>query len=198
MELVSEFIIKDVKGVSMVLKGTIKSIHARGGGYLFCNYCGGYYQLKKGESPRDYEKCECGNPLEFCKTHEELELKNYNLSQNKEVFDSFQSRIFQRRESLKNFFPTIEIEDDFITGELSEKEELWDVIDPIVDQKKYLNIILEQERLMTVIHEKKGRVSNPSLLGKIILFYEETDPLIILGVVILILIIILVVAVFKG
>ena len=185
----------------MVLKGTAKSIHARGGGYLFCNYCGGYYQLNEDESPRDYEKCECGNPLEFCKTHQELEFKSKNLNQNKEVFDSFQTRLSQRRESLKNFFPTIGIEDDFIQDELGEKDELWDVIDReinIVSQKNYLNIILEQERLMTLIQEKKGRVKNPSLMEKIIIFYEETDPIILLGVVIVILIAILIVAVFRG
>jgi hypothetical protein len=186
---------------AMVLKRTIKSIHTRGGGYLFCNYCGGYYKLKESESPRDYVKCECGNPLEFCKTDKELELKSYNLSQNKEVYDSFQTRIFKRRESLKNFFPTIEIEDDYIDEELSEKEELWDVIDReinVINQKKYLNIILEQERLMTIIQEKKGRVKNPSLMEKLILFYEETDPLIILGMIIIILITVLILAVFRG
>jgi len=185
----------------MVLKGTTKSIHARGGGYLFCNYCGGYYQLNEDESPRDYEKCECGNPLEFCKTHQELEFKSNNLNLNKEVFDSFQTRLSQRRESLKNFFPTIGIEDDFIQDELREKDELWDVIDReinIISQKNYLNIILEQERLMTLIQEKKGRVKNPSFMEKIIIFYEETDPLILLGVVIVILIAVLIVAVFRG
>ncbi len=185
----------------MVLKGTIKSKHSQGGGYLFCNHCGGYYKLKKGESPRDYEKCECGNPLEFCKTDKELELKSYNLNQNKEVFDSFQNRISERRNSLKNFFPTVEIEDEYINGELSESGELWDVIDreiKVIHQKKYLDILLEQERLMTVIHEKKGRVKNPSLWEKIILFYEKTDPLIILGVVIIVLIAILIFTVFRG
>lgn len=34
-------------------------------GYLLCNECGGYYELKKGETPEDYEECECGGKLEY-------------------------------------------------------------------------------------------------------------------------------------
>lgn len=31
--------------------------------YLICNKCGGYYELKEGESPEDFEECECGGSL---------------------------------------------------------------------------------------------------------------------------------------
>ena len=186
----------------MVLQGTKtkKSIHSTGGGYLFCNYCGGYYKLKKDETPRDFEKCECGNPLEFCKTHQELQLKSYNRKRNKEAFDSFQDRLSERRESLKTILPTIGIYDDFI-DEIFHEEELWDVIDRevnVTSQKNYLNIILEEERLMTAIGQKKARVKNPGFIDRIVHFYEETDPLIILGAVILVLIVILVLVVFIG
>jgi hypothetical protein len=35
-------------------------------GYLICDTCHGYYELKKGESPEDFSsKCECGGNLEF-------------------------------------------------------------------------------------------------------------------------------------
>jgi len=35
-------------------------------GYLICDTCQGYYELKKGESPEDFSsKCECGGNLEF-------------------------------------------------------------------------------------------------------------------------------------
>lgn len=186
----------------MVLKAnkTKKSIHSTGGGYLFCNYCGGYYKLKKDETPLDFEKCECGNPLEFCKTHHELQLKSYNRQRNKEALDSFQDRLSERRESLKGLLPQIGIDNDFI-DEMFQEEDLWDVLDRevnVTSQKNYLNIILEEERLMTVIGQKKVRVKNPGLIDKITRFYEETDPLIILGAVILILILILILVVFLG
>lgn len=186
----------------MVLKGTknTKSIHSTGGGYLFCNYCGGFYKLKNDESPRDFEKCECGNPLEFCKTHHELQLKSYNRNRNKEALDSFQNRLSERRESLKGLIPQIGIDDNFI-NEMFQEENLWDVIDRevnVTSQKDYLNIILEEERLMNVLAQKKARVKNPGFMDKIIRFYEKTDPLIILGAIILILIVILVLVVFLG
>ena len=32
-------------------------------GYLKCEKCGGYYELQDGESPEDFESCECGGTL---------------------------------------------------------------------------------------------------------------------------------------
>lgn len=38
-------------------------------GYLICDTCHGYYELKNGESPEDFSsKCECGGNLEFKET----------------------------------------------------------------------------------------------------------------------------------
>jgi len=34
-------------------------------GYLECEKCGGYYELQKGESSEDFEKCECGGNLKY-------------------------------------------------------------------------------------------------------------------------------------
>ena len=34
-------------------------------GYLICDKCGGYYELLPGESPEDYEECECGGKLKY-------------------------------------------------------------------------------------------------------------------------------------
>ncbi|MGB9979921.1 DUF5518 domain-containing protein [Methanobacterium sp.] len=33
--------------------------------YLICEKCGGYYKLKKGEKPSDFESCECGGSLNY-------------------------------------------------------------------------------------------------------------------------------------
>lgn len=33
--------------------------------YLICEKCGGYYTLKKGEKPDDFETCECGGSLRY-------------------------------------------------------------------------------------------------------------------------------------
>ena len=33
--------------------------------YLICEKCGGYYKLKEGEKPEEFEACECGGSLRF-------------------------------------------------------------------------------------------------------------------------------------
>ena len=34
-------------------------------GYLICEKCGGYYELQPGESPEDYDQCQCGGKLKY-------------------------------------------------------------------------------------------------------------------------------------
>jgi ribosomal protein L40E len=34
-------------------------------GYLVCDKCGGYYELKPGESASDFEECSCGGKLRY-------------------------------------------------------------------------------------------------------------------------------------
>ncbi len=170
------------------------------GGYLFCNHCGGYYKLQKNESPRDFLKCECGNSLEYCKDKKILDLKVHSRQLNKEALDSFETRILERREALQGIFPKVGIDDDYINN-MQDEEELWEFLDRetnITSQKKYLDIILEEERLMSSINQKKTLVKNPSSFDKVIDFYQKTDPLIILGIVIVVLISVLSLVIFRG
>lgn len=34
-------------------------------GYLICDECAGYYELKAGESPEDFSQCQCGGHLRY-------------------------------------------------------------------------------------------------------------------------------------
>lgn len=46
-------------------------------GYLVCNMCGGYYELKNSESPHDYdENCECGGTLGYVEDLDETYQKS--------------------------------------------------------------------------------------------------------------------------
>jgi len=38
-------------------------------GYLVCDKCGGYYELQSGESPEDFDRCQCGGKLEFLESY---------------------------------------------------------------------------------------------------------------------------------
>lgn len=42
-------------------------------GYVVCDICGGHYKLKSGESPEDFNKCQCGGNLAFIKNLNELD-----------------------------------------------------------------------------------------------------------------------------
>lgn len=34
-------------------------------GFLVCKDCNGYYELQEGESPEDFEECDCGGELKY-------------------------------------------------------------------------------------------------------------------------------------
>ncbi|HMK54283.1 MAG TPA: hypothetical protein VK444_05820 [Methanobacteriaceae archaeon] len=51
-------------------------------GYVRCLSCGGYYQLEEGESPYEFDRCQCGGDLVYTKTLEPLD-----ESQNHEYID---------------------------------------------------------------------------------------------------------------
>lgn len=68
----------DKRKGSSKAKNTEKSSYKSkntGRGYLVCNKCGGYYELQKGESPKDFGECKCGGSLTHVK----------NLGENEEV-----------------------------------------------------------------------------------------------------------------
>ncbi|HEX3012960.1 MAG TPA: hypothetical protein VHO92_01630 [Methanobacterium sp.] len=41
-------------------------------GYLICKKCNRYYKLQPGESPEDFDKCQCGGELEYVENIEDL------------------------------------------------------------------------------------------------------------------------------
>ena len=46
-------------------------------GYLVCESCNGYYELKKGESPDDFDSCQCGGILEYVADFKFQETSDY-------------------------------------------------------------------------------------------------------------------------
>ena len=43
-------------------------------GYLNCKKCGGYYELQEGESPKDFDKCQCGGDLKYIENVDEIQV----------------------------------------------------------------------------------------------------------------------------
>jgi hypothetical protein len=58
-------------------------------GYLVGEKCGGYYQLQKGESPEDFDNCQCGGKLRYIDDLEEYPNNNKNLTDNSLVQQSY-------------------------------------------------------------------------------------------------------------
>jgi len=51
-------------------------------GYLKCEKCGGYYELQEGESPDDFDVCECGGKLGYVKSYPESYLNKSTFKSN--------------------------------------------------------------------------------------------------------------------
>lgn len=55
-------------------------------GYLVCKRCNGYYELLKGESPDDYERCQCGGKLKYViYLNSDIDCKYHNCYDNTKV-----------------------------------------------------------------------------------------------------------------
>ncbi|HTX61345.1 MAG TPA: hypothetical protein VMC48_03485, partial [Methanobacterium sp.] len=49
-------------------------------GYLICDKCDGYYELKEGENPEDFERCHCGGHLRYVDELEKLGFRDRLIS----------------------------------------------------------------------------------------------------------------------
>ena len=47
-------------------------------GYVICEKCGGYYELEEGESPEDFEACNCGGTLSYVESIQKERTKPKN------------------------------------------------------------------------------------------------------------------------
>ncbi|WP_414469143.1 hypothetical protein [Methanobacterium sp. ACI-7] len=55
--------------IGNMIKKNPQTLFEKSNGYLICNKCGGYYELKEGELPEDYDlNCECGGKIEYKKS----------------------------------------------------------------------------------------------------------------------------------
>ena len=49
----------------MVSNNKLEEFHNENRGYVYCEKCGGYYKLQDGESPEDFDTCQCGGKLKY-------------------------------------------------------------------------------------------------------------------------------------
>lgn len=54
----------------ILCKAKLEQVEEKTNGYLVCSECNGYYELREGEDPEDFELCECGGKLKFYRSKE--------------------------------------------------------------------------------------------------------------------------------
>lgn len=67
-------------------------------GYLVCEKCGGYYELQDGESPDDFEDCQCGGKLDYYQNipeHADFDHRKENPLQDKKDELDYELNLYQ-------------------------------------------------------------------------------------------------------
>lgn len=125
-------------------------------GYLVCTHCHGYYQLQEGESPNDFESCECGSPLVFNeelpdfdsvgsdsastgnfdsdKSSVEGEISRLDSefaganNRNEEIVETLESVIIKQQQKHQVSLPRVKLQEQYFKESIDDKWSLWDVL----------------------------------------------------------------------
>lgn len=165
---------KDIKGEIFNAKSSTST-----NGYLICQNCQGFYQLKNNESPEDFDSCECGSPLEFHENFQNIPNDEYDNSQSLDnIYDDYteieqlltilKSKAEKRKSTIKTLSNRIQIQEGLLNEIKEERWTLWDVLNErnlqsdIRNQKRLLDdITAHEDRLMMIIKEQRQRAHNP-------------------------------------
>ncbi|MCK9152606.1 zinc ribbon domain-containing protein [Methanobacterium alcaliphilum] len=98
-------------------------------GYIVCEECGGHYQLQEGESPDDFESCQCGGQLKYVETLEGNDI-DYETAKtdDRHACPNCGSPISEYSIICRNCGYTIEMDDMLSKKIESEKPDCADVI----------------------------------------------------------------------
>jgi len=128
-------------------------------GYLVCFNCSGYYELKTGESPDDFEECECGAELHYYSDLEEFiswdmdeaSITGDELNDVFSVIENLKSKAEKRKKVFEELSKKIELQEDQLIKIKEGKSSLLDKIDEknlsddINKQKIVLQDIINEE-----------------------------------------------------
>lgn len=153
-------------------------------GYLVCEKCKGRYELQDGESPNDFESCECGGSLKYFENEElttesndlnakldnpKLEKSNVNIEaeNSDEIIRDRISKLLKtgtlEKGDLKELSKQKNVEDEILRDI---KEDDWTLEDLLreksvqidaKDQKILLNEVLNQEEKFSMLIEKQNK-----------------------------------------
>jgi hypothetical protein len=156
-------------------KNNIKYPRKKLNGYLVCESCKGYYQLKDGESPEDFEKCECGGSLDYYKTLKdfkiELDRKNIQRQEYAEIekmVNILKTKTKERKMMINTLSKQGTVEDELLKDIKKDKWTLGDLLEEkrlqtdAESQKIFLDEIMRQEeKFNRILKEQRARAKNP-------------------------------------
>ena len=103
-------------------------------GYLVCNDCGGYYELKPEESPQDFVACECGGKLEHTT---KLETGPVDSQDNKENTNTEEAKDIQENPENTDTEEAKDIQENPKTADTEETNNIENKLDtPVFKEPK--------------------------------------------------------------
>lgn len=122
----------------------------KGKGYLICNTCSGYYKLKENESPEDFNRCECGGPLEYVENIDHIRKTGISSSTGK----------YKSKYSNPDYeFAIDELKEEYY-DEYRELQQIVDIIGINAEERmefleKLYENVQKQEMILNNINQKK-------------------------------------------
>ena len=132
-------------------------------GYLVCSHCRGYYELQEGESPDDFERCECGNQLEFRQTIN-LQARAYSANFDDPSIKTISSD--DKPSIVKQFPPQALVSKETLINIQEDKWDLWDALNQFQSRtddnnpKKWADDVIEMDRMMMLVDQKRALEGN--------------------------------------
>lgn len=108
------------------------------GGYLICENCNGYYQLQEGESPSEFDFCECGGHLNYQETHNfiskkkngtdttQLEEDQLDYEEIQEMVINLKNKAEKRKKQFEELSKKVEIQEEILNEIKDGKLPMWE------------------------------------------------------------------------
>ncbi len=108
------------------------------GRYLICENCNGYYQLQEGESPSDFDLCECGGHLNYQETsnfiskkkngtdNTKLEEEQLDYEEIQEMVINLKNKAEKRKKQFEELSKKVEIQEEILNEIKDGKLPIWE------------------------------------------------------------------------
>jgi len=118
-------------------------------GYLVCSKCNGFYKLKKGESPTDFESCQCGGDLNY--------IKDIDANLNEKI--SNEKKVDKQKKEFKKQNEDLTKTKKALENEISERKKLKETFEGKINALEK-QLTEKNDELLGVKKELKNLISD--------------------------------------